>query len=252
MRALQKHTRVYVDGYDLSGFGREVGPLELSHDEVDETTWTDAVKGYLRGHPQVNIGTLNAIMDDTATTGSHAVLNNGGNKRTVTVARGFGTAPAAGDPVFAGQFAQQSYQGAEAGGAVVVTAQFGGWASDAASLAHAMPWGILLNADTARTGANAAAGIDNPSAGATAKGGYLVYHVTAGNGTATISVDDSADNSAFLALSGATTGSINCAAKQYGVVALGVSATVRRYLRWQIALGTATSVTFVLSFHRNY
>ena len=80
----------------------------------------------------------------------------------------------------------------------------------------------------------------------------MVYQVLAGNGTATISIDNSANNSAFTALSGATTGSINCAVVQHGIVALGVTATVRRYLRWQIALGTATSVTFALSFHRAY
>lgn len=252
-RTVQKYTRVYVDGYDLSGYSRSVGPLELTHDEADMTTFTDTVKGYLRNHAQANVGTLNAVLDDTATSGPHAVLQaSNGSKRTVLVALGMGAAPAAGDPVFAGQFLQKRYQPEEAGGAVVLSAEFSGWASDATSLLYGQPWGALVHASGAETGANSGTGFDNPTGGATAKGGYMVYQVLAGNGTATISIDDSANNSAFTALSGATTGSINCAVVQHGIVALGVTATVRRYLRWQIALGTATSVTFALSFHRAY
>ena len=251
-RTVAKYTRVYVDGYDLSGYTRSVGPLELSYDEADLTTLTDTVKGYLRNHAQANVGTLNAVLDDTATTGSHAVMSVAGQKRTVLVTIGMNAAPAAGDPAFAGQFLQKDYTAADEGGAVIVSIPFSGWASDAASLLHGMPWGVLVSPATARTGANSGTGIDNPSAGATVKGGYMVYQVIAGNGTATVSIDDSANNSAFSALSGATTGSINCAVVRHGVIALSTSATVRRYLRWQVALGTATTVTFALAFSRNY
>ena len=106
------------------------------------------------------------------------------------------------------------------------------------------------NAATARTGANSDTG--GPDYGAaTSKGGFMAYHVLASSNashTATISVDDSSDDSTYNALSGATTGSITVTAGVSGIVA--VTGTVNRYLRWQLALGTATSVTFVLSFHR--
>ena len=36
-----------------------------------------------------------------------------------------------------------------------------------------------------------------------------------------------------------------------GMVAISTTATVRRYLRWQISLGTATTATFALAFIRN-
>lgn len=252
-RTVQKHTRVYVGGYDLSGYARSVGPLELTQDEADLTTFTDAVKGYLAAHAQANVGTLNAVTENTATTGSHAVLQpRAGSLQNVLVAIGMNAAPTLGDPTFGGQFLMKSYQAADEGNAAIVSAEFAGWASDATTLIHAAPFGVLLNPATARTGVNASAGTDYPGLAATAKGGYLCYQVLAGNGTATISVDDSADNSAWAALSGATTGSINCAIVQSGIVALATTATVRRYLRWQMALGTATTVTFVLSFHRNY
>lgn len=258
-RILTKDYRVYQDGYDLSGFGRTVGPLSLEYGEVDMTAhMSDAVKGFFQGDAQVNIGTLNAVFDNTATTGLHAVAGTSGVSRTVLVAIGIRAAPSDGDPCFGGSFIQSGYQAQDDGGAVTVNIPYAGWAANAATLLYSCPWGVLLHANAARTsasGANTAVGYDNPSAGATAKGGYFLYQILAGNGTATLSVDDSATNAndaAFAALSGATTGSINCAAGVSGIVALGTGATVRRYLRWQIAFGTATSVTFASAFMRNY
>ncbi|MBW2674611.1 MAG: hypothetical protein JRD89_14570, partial [Deltaproteobacteria bacterium] len=89
--------------------------------------------------------------------------------------------------------------------------------------------------------------------GQTTTGGYMVYHAFASNGTATLktqdaSVDSDGDYGDLL-----TSGVIDpSAAPKYGVVELGVLATVKQFTRWQIVLGTATTVTFVLSFHRGY
>ena len=249
-RTLEKWTRFYVGGYDLSGFGRSIGPLLIEQDEADLTAWTDTVKGYLGNHVQCNLGMLNAIFDNTATTGLHAVLGTVPNNRTVIVAKGIRAEPAAGDPAFCGEFLQSAYRLEDDGGAVVASIPFSGWPADATSLLYAGPWGQLLHANGAETAANTGTGIDNYTGAFTTRGGYFVYQVLAGNGTATLSVDDSADNVAFLALSGATSGSVNCAVRSAGLVALGTDATVRQYLRWQLALGTATTVTFVSAFVR--
>jgi hypothetical protein len=253
-RTVEKHTRVYVSGYDLSGFSRAIGPLEITHEEADATAvMLDTVKGYLRNHTHVNLGGLDALLDNTATTGIHAALATSGQARTVIVAKGIQAAPAAGDPAFGGTFMHKGYQTEHPGGTVLLSCEWSGWASDASSLLYGAPWGVLLHANGAETGANSAnSGIDNPEAGATAKGGYFVYQVLAGDGTATLSVDDSADNSSWTALSGATSGSVNCATRLAGVVAIGTAATVKRYLRWQLALGTATTVTFVSAFMRAF
>jgi hypothetical protein len=79
-----------------------------------------------------------------------------------------------------------------------------------------------------------------------------MYQVFAGNGTATLKVQDAATNTnpSFADLSGATSGSVNCATPSAGVVAISTTATVRQYLRWQIVFGTATTVTFALAFVR--
>ena len=54
----------------------------------------------------------------------------------------------------------------------------------------------------------------------------------------------------FAAVTGLTSGSINCAVTQHGLVAIATTATLRRYVRWQVALGSATSVTFFLAVVR--
>lgn len=249
-----KDRRVYVDGYNVSGMGRTIGPLGLEYDEPNLTAQMgDSVKGYLRGHAKYNVGVLNTVFDNTATTGVHAVLNaSAGTRRTVLVAQGQLAAPIMGDPAFFGQFAQSSYLPYSEGGAMVVNAHFEGWAGDSLVQPVARAWGVLLEpGTTARTAVNASAGVDDNGAGTTA-GGFGCYHVLAGNGTATIKVQDAAASNldaSFADLAGASSGVIDCSAVQHGLL-VPTTLTIRRWLRWQIVLGTATSVTFVLAFNR--
>lgn len=256
-RTLPKYWRTYIDGYDYSGFTRTIGPLELTYDEVDLTvTQSDTIKGYLPGHAQANVGTLNAVFDNTATTGLHALAATAGGHRNVLVAMGIRAAPAAGDPCFGGVFLQKAYTPIDDGGAVTVTIPFTGWPSNATTLNLYSPFGTLLHANGAETVVNSSTGFDNlTGVNSTTGGGYLVYQVLASSNaahTATLKVQDAATNldASFADLTGATTGVITVTAGVSGVVAIAPTATVRRYLRWQIVLGTATSVTFLLSFHR--
>lgn len=257
-RTVQKHYRLYVDGYDLSGFSRSIGPFGLEYDESELTTWTDSTKGYLPNHCHISLGTYNAVFDNTATTGIHALLGTAGIKRTALIAMGIRGAPAAGDPCFGGQFTHGGYQPLDDSGALTVTIPWQGWASDATTLLFASPFGQLLHASGAETAANTAIGYDNPTELNTTKGGYMVYQVLTSSlatHTATLSIDDCDEaaanlNANFAPLSGATTGVITVKAGVSGIVALAPTATVRRYLRWQILLGTATSVTFALAFMR--
>lgn len=252
-RTTSKHLRVYVNGYDLSGYSRSVGDVGIEMDTPELTVWTDAVKGYLTGAAALAFGPLNVNMDNTASVGAHVLENTSDAYRLVTLAIGDRAAPVAGNPVFCAELRKTAYTALDSSGAVLANLAFA-QAADVTSTArqYTNPFGVLLNANTARTGVNSSSGFGHNASGATAAGGVFVYQVTAGNGTATLSVDDSANNSAFTALSGATSGSITCAAGVYGVVPLSRTATVREYLRWQITLGTATSVTFVSAFLRAY
>ena len=249
-RTTAKWTRVYADGYDISGDSRSIGPLLWTYDEGDLTGMSHAVKGVLPNHATHGVGTLNGIFNNTANTGLHTIASGAGVMRTLMVAIGMNAEPAAGDPVYMGEFEQLDYQ-AEFAGAVYANIPFGNSSVRASSLLYDKPTGHLLHAKAAATAANSTtgAGIDT-AGGATAFGGYLVYQVFAGDGTATISVDDSADDSSYSALSGATSGSIDCSSPTSGRVAIGRTASVRQYLRWQIALGTASTVTFALGFSR--
>lgn len=250
-RTVKRWVRVYVDGYDMSGYTRDIGPLSVTYDEVEQLALSDGVRGALPNQPDISIGTLNGLFDNTASSGIHAVLGSAGVSRDVLVAIGIRAEPAAGDPAFMGAFNHNGYHIAPAGGDIALTVPFGK-TSPAEAMLYEKPWGVLLHANGEEEGANSAAGIDDYGA-PTAAGGFLVYQILSvtGTGTVTISVDDSANNSAWTALSGATSGAIaHTAVPCAGIIQLGKTATVRRYLRWQMALDTITAATFVLGFMR--
>jgi len=257
-RTASRWTRVYIDGYDLSGVSRTIGPLDSTFDEAEMTSMLDEVKTYLPNHPNLNVGTLNAIFDSTTVLGSVAVANVTGTKRVVSVAKGIRAVPAAGDPIFCGEFMQSAYNIIGEDG-VFINIPFAGWAANATHRAYPVAWGKMLHANTAETAVNTAdAGVISETGAATAFGGYMVYHVTAAVGapgtTARIYVQDSVDedNANYTDLAGCDTGLIDVGtAPVAGVVATTTNVTaVKLYTRWQIELGTATSVTFVLGFMR--
>jgi len=248
-RTVNKHTRLYIDGYDMSGFGRELGQTGIEYGEHDLTTWTDTVIGYLRGHPGVNIESYNSVFDDVAD-GAHDILSQDTSHRTVLAAFGMNGAPVQGDPAFGAILTQKSYQGVLSG-AVLSSITFSGAHASQIALGYAGGWGQLLHPAAARGGVNAADGFDCNEADESTDGGLFVYQVLDGDGTATLSVQDAAAiGGAYAALVGATSGVIDCAVPRAAIIAIGRTATVRRFLRWQIVLGTATTVTFASAFIR--
>lgn len=252
-RTHPKWARFYMAGYDLSGYSRTVGPLKWEYGESDITAdMGDAVKGYLPNEASISCGELKGVFDNTATSGLHVVASTVLTSQVVMIPVGIRAAPAAGDPVFMGEFVQLGYTSEEADGAILASVPFGEWeVSKLLSHGREKPWGILIHANAARTAANTAVGIDDYGA-ATAKGGYMMYQVFAGDGTATITMEDAATNTnpSFAALTGATTGELDFSTVKKGVVDLTATRDVRRYLRWQLSLNTATTVTFALAFMR--
>lgn len=249
-RTVTKHWRVYADGYDLSGYSRSIGPLGISFAEEggDAPALTDAVKGVLPGQGTVMVGTLNAIFDNTATSGLHAVMN-AVDQRDIMVAMGIRAAPAQGDPIFVAQSEQTAYV-PEADGMMGVTIPFGAGSARATTMLFAKPFGVLLHAKGAETAVNSAVGVDDWGA-QTTLGGYMMYHAFTSNGTATIKVQDASTNSDGSFGDLLSSGVIDPSSSPLsGIVATATGATVKRYLRWQIVLGTATTVTFALGFVR--
>jgi hypothetical protein len=249
-RTVLKHARFYVDGYDLSGLARTFGPLLWDYPTADLTTLTDEVKGGLSGQPNISVGTLRTVLTNTAS-GIHAAVEEAGTARTVMAPIGIRAAPAAGDPVFVGVFQQGAYKLVEEEGAAILNIPFSGWNINNL-ISYDKPWADLVHAHGAETAVNSGTA-DVDGAASSSKGGYGVLQVFAGNGTCTFSIEHSGTNtdgafdSAGDLLAFDTT---DATVPRAEIKSLGKTATVNRYLRWQISLGTATTVTFAIAFVR--
>lgn len=257
-RTVDKHSRVYIDGYDFSGYTRSLGAMPWEFDYQIDASLTDEIKGGWPGRASIGLEQVNGMFDNTATTGFQTVLNAPGVMRTVMIPIGIKAAPAQGDPCWMAELEQVDFKSDVANGMLNATMKFGGHSARGTFYNYPTPWGWLLRPYTATTAVNSAVGIDDLAGvpTSTAYGGYMAYQIFARNGTVTIKVQDAATNAdgSFADLSGCTTGVLSYGAPgiAYGMVAIGKTATVRRYLRWQIVLGTATTVTFALAFVRGY
>ena len=249
-----KHCRVYVDGVDVSGYTRQFGALGWMFDSEPDAALTDGSKNILVGKCDIQAGPINAFLDND-TAGLFVLAGSGTvdhGTRLATFVIGANAAPVAGDSMFSWQFEQTSYAVEQGSGFVGVNIPLGG-ASYASTLTYKRPWGFVLHAKGAETAVNAATGLDDNLA-SSALGGIFVYHLFTSDGTVTLKAQDAATNldASFADITGATSGSINASVTpKSGMVALSTTATVRRYTRWQLALGTATTCTFALGLIRN-
>lgn len=252
-RTTKNWMRLYADGYNLSSQALSVGELAAGCDFEALAALSEPIKGGLCGAPEFTIGDVNGVFDNTATTGLHILSNSWLNSaHDIMVAIGDRAEPAVGVPAFVGKWVLKTYKGVPSGVMVTATLGFGGY-DGTDRVSYNRPWGHLVHAYGAETGANASNTPNVDNGGSTALGGYLAYQIFAyaGTGSATISIDDSANGTSWLALSGATTGAIaHTSMPCGGIVQLGTTATVRQYLRWQLSLATLTSCTFALAFVR--
>lgn len=252
-RTQSKYARLFMDSTVGACYTQSFGPLVWEFGEIDATApMCDEARGYFPDIASVTPTVVNGIMDPSS--GSiFTNLSAPGDSHVVTAAIGIRAAPTVGDPVFCGKFGHLSSMHGDSGGLTLFNIAFGQWDSDGI-VKYNVPWGVMLapygtyNSPTV----NSSTGADDYGA-STSLGGYMVYHVFAADGTATIKVQDAATNSdgSFADLSGATTGVTDwTAATRFGIVPLGATATVRRYLRYQLVWGTATVLGLVMSFVR--
>lgn len=243
--------RLYVDGYDLSGDTRKFAEMGVAFELGDTTAVTDAIKNILVDNPMAKLGAVNVLFNNAAA-GVHTIASAwASSAHRVMIPIGIRAAPAIGDPVFAGAFNLDDYTSQEDGNVAAATFKWGDW-DPTATIQYANLFGILLAHKTARTAVNSSTGLDD-NGDSSAFGSFLMYQLFTSNGTVTLKVQDAATNTdpSFADLSGATSGSIDASSSpKSGIVALGETATVRQFLRWQLAFGTATTATFALSFHR--
>lgn len=250
-RTVAKWLRFYMDGANLSTYGRTVGPLKWEYEEADLTAQMgDSVRGYLPDTVSLGIGTADMLFYVGAS-GLPSLYATRGSGHDVMIPVGIQAAPAAGDPVYVGKFQAVNFQPMEDGKAAVIAVNWAEWdGSDLPS--YTGPWGNMLHALGAEIAQNASTG-DHDYGAATTKGGYMAYQINAGDGNATLNVQHSATAVGvdFVNLGGCTTGNIDCSVQSAGIVnTTTTTTTVNRYTRWQIVFDTATTVTFAMAFVR--
>lgn len=250
-RTIQKYIRAYIDGYDMSGYARTVGEMVWEYGEAMDTALTDEVVGGYPGLADIRTGSLNTLFDNS-TDSAHDALSTSDVVRDCMYPIGMGAAPASGDPVFCAPIVQTGYQKEDNDVNSLATANlnFGGWDRRADILTYDIPWGYLLHAKGAETAVNSGTS-DHDYGAQTTAGGYMMYQVFSSDGTVAIKVQDAATDADVNYSDLISSGNVDASASPVsGLTALAVGATVEQFTRWQITLGTATTVTFALAFIR--
>ena len=226
---------LWVDGNDLSGDTQKVGKISKSFKTLEMT-------GIDKSAFERKTGQLDGAIEMTnffnpSASQAHPVLST--LPRTDRIVSYIHRGSAIGTPIATMVAKQIDYAGnRESSGMFTL---------DVKSNANAwwLDWGLTLTAgkrvDT--TGTNGA-GVDFQIYGAPANFGAQFYlHVFAFTGTTcTIKIQDSADNSSFADLAGASFTAVTTAPGAQRL-ATGRAATTRRYLR-AVTSGTFSSITF--------
>jgi len=248
-RLNSKFTRVYINGYDVSGTARNCGTWGAKVSLPTASAYSDEVENTVPGKANIVCGPINAFLAPSATVGLHELMNSGSAIADILIADASIAVPAAGDPVFAWRMQESEYM-ANGEDIVGVNIAFPDAAYNSV-LTYDNPFGYLLHAKSEVDAVNTAAGVDFGAQ--TTKGGWLMYQIfdITGAGTVTLSIEHAAI-STYAALTGATSGAIATASAPIsGIVALSSALTVEKKTRWQIAFGgDATKCTFALAFIR--
>jgi hypothetical protein len=251
MRTSSRWLRTYLGGYAISADLVSLGQAAHEFAEVEMTGAADEIAGVIPGQPSSALGPISGFLDNR-TNHLHGLASAASGAQIVSVAVGLQAAPAAGVPVFVHLPDVLKYHAQDVSGGSYVSIELGKRSGRATTNPFGETWGVMLDPGiVAKTAVNGSTGVDDFGA-ATNFGGYQVAHILAGNGTATIKTQHASTNvsGSFSDLAGATTGVVDCATPKALLAATARGLTVNRYIRWQIVFGTATSVTFVLSFVR--
>jgi hypothetical protein len=251
VRTHKRFTRIWVDGFDMSPTIKDAGSHGIAWDAPAAAAYADQIYNTSHGFSSIVAGPYQSFFDNTATYGFHTVFKDDPTAgRTVMVAYGNLVEPTSGSTMFMGKFEQSAYLAAEGDTWVASTLALSN--SFQGALQYAKCFGSLLHGKTAETAVNTAVGIDDRGA-ATTLGGLFGYMLFSSNGTVTLKGQDAATNTnpSFADISGATSGVIDASSSpKFGIISLANTATIRRYLRWQLAFGTATTATFAIGLVR--
>lgn len=228
-----------VDGFSIASYltdFEDFGPEHLSEDvcPMGAAAWYAKPLGIIRAKL-----TQNGLFDDTAL-GIHAALT--GKRGTAMEMLFAPMTNAIGKKSIGMPLTQLTYNPVlKEGGLTRCKATYSGKAWDE---------GVILHALGAETATNAETGVDNGAE--TTVGGVFSVQVTAvtlDGATVTVSLDDSADNSNWLALAGATK-----TVTATGGFRIEVAGTIRQFVRAVTTVtdaGAGTTLTYASALTRN-
>ena len=237
---------LWIDQYDLSGDVNSLGAIACPVSVQDNTQGIkkSAVERLvLKSDGKIDLTSLFNVDNTAGAEGAHNALSGlPATDRQITYARGTTIGNAAASMISK----QVNYDGTRADdGSFMFTV-------NAVANGYGLEWGQQLTAGLRTDGSatSPSTGIDLGSSPASYDFGWVAYlHVFAFTGTSvTVTLQDSANNSAFTSL----TGGAFTAATARGVQRLASSsatATVRRYVR-AITTGTFSNAIFAVNFVR--
>lgn len=212
--------RLYVDEYDISGDTGAIDTIALRRAQLDVTGIDKDYMERLPGLGDAEIG-FSGFFNRT---NAHAQLSPIGTAAQIVTAATSAALGAAAASISGAQVDYGVTRGAD--GSLATKASFTSFAG------YGVQWGVLLTAGSASASGTGNA-VDNAAASSNGGAAYLhVFSVTAG--TATITIEDSADASSwnpigtFVAASAATAERIAT-----------TGTAVRRYARYNTSGGTA-------------
>ncbi len=236
-------TSVWLDLADVSPFFSDAG-LEIAVDTAETTTFqpgaSPAWKAFIEG-PASAKATLKGFYDQVNDAALMATLRDGGSVLTY----GPSGLNAVGDVArLVSVHATDVAESSPVGGAVVVSAAFGG--------EGAVGFGWCLH--PMGTDSGTTTGATRTDAAASASGWQAHLHVTAVAGAPTswtVKLQDSADGTTWADVAGGAFAATNTPAAQRLVSAPG--AALRQYVRYVATAvgGTAPTITFGLAYARN-
>lgn len=226
---------LWVDQYNVSGDVGAIDSIASSRAQIDVTSIEDSFMSRL---PGLGDGSIQFSGYFNPTAGNlHTSIGSAFGTAISIITAAFGTAigsPAA--SLGAARSAYSTVRGADGSLVVSVSAESG--------IGYGADWGVLLNGRASATG-TASTTVDTVAA--TTNGAQAYLHVTdVAAGTVTITVEDSADNSSFSTVTGLSFTATAAGTAEYK--ATSATATVRRYLRYNVSGGTAT---FALNVCKN-
>jgi len=228
----------YVGGYDISGDTQALSKIGGGPSTLDLTDITQSAHARVGG---IISGQLNfAVFHDVQPGQEHAVLSPLPRASAiVTYAHQPGTIGSAAASILAKQIGYDPNRASNGMLTISVATQN--------SDGYPLEWGNFLTAGV-RTDTVATNGASLDGTAATAFGLSAYLHVFSITGTSvTVKLQDSADNSTFADITGATFAAST--GRDYQRLETANNATVRRYVR-AVTTGTFTNAQFVVNFVR--